>query len=70
MYLIKGEGEEGRRKEEVEKEEIEDEKPTIYSISSNEDEEENINENLQIKNEVDIMNLLLGNNGSKKLFTI
>ena len=54
----------------MEKEEIENEEPIIYSISSNEDEEEDINENLQIKNEVDIMNLLLGINGSKKLFTI
>ena len=55
----------------MEKGETEDEEPTIYSISINEDEEEeDINENFQIKNEVDIMNLLLGNNGSKKLFTI
>ena len=66
---IKGEGEEEGRKEEMEEEqEQEDEEPTIYSISSNENEDEDINENLQIKNEVDIMNLLLGNNESKKLF--
>ena len=66
---INEEGEEEGRKEEMEEEqEQEDEEPTIYSISSNENEDEDINENLQIKNEVDIMNLLLGNNESKKLF--
>lgn len=57
------------RKEQVEKEEIGDEEHTIYSISNNEDEED-IYENLQIKNEENIMNFLLGNNESKKLFTI
>ena len=57
-----------KEEEEGGEEEIEDEEPTIYSISSNENEDQDINENIQIKNEVDIMNLLLSNTESKKLF--
>ena len=49
-------------------EEQEEKEPTIYSISSNNDEGDEINEDLQIKNEVDIMNILLSNNESKNLF--
>ena len=49
-------------------EEQEEKEPTIYSISSINDEGDEINEDLQIKNEVDIMNILLSNNESKNLF--
>ena len=56
-----------QEKEEIE--EVEEEEETIiYSISSNSNEDEDINENLQIKNEVDIMNLLLSNTESRNLF--
>ena len=48
----------------------EEDEPTIYSISNNSNEDEEINENLQIKNEVDIMNILLSNNESKNLFNL
>ena len=57
---IKGVGEE---------EQEEEKEPSIYSISSNNDEGDDINEDLQIKNEVDIMNILLSNNESKNLFS-
>ena len=56
------------RDEEDKESEDEAEEKTIYSISSNHNEDEDINENLEIKNEVDIMNILLSNNESKNVF--
>jgi len=58
--------EEGKENVQIE----EEDEPTIYSISSISNEDEDINENLQIKNEVDIMNILLSNNESKNLFNM
>ena len=61
-------------KEEKEKSEIEEEhepnESSIYSISSNKDEDDDILENMQIKNEVDIMNLLISNNDSKNVYNL
>ena len=60
-----------KKEEEKTNEDIEEEEePTIYSISSCSDEDAKINENLEIKNEVDIMNILLSNNESKNLFNL
>ena len=72
--LSQDEKEYQEEKDEKEKSEIEEEHEqndlSVYSISSNNDEEDDALENIQIKNEVDIMNLLLSNNESKNVFNL
>ena len=60
--------EEKEYQEEKDEEENEKKEISVYSISSINDEDDAILENMQIKNEVDIMNLLISNNDSKNVF--
>ena len=80
--IKKEEGKEDKKEEEKKLEETKEEneiiseieeennpdEPSIYSISSNSNEDDDMLENLQIKNEVDIMNLLISNNESRNVF--
>ena len=65
---IKEKGDRVEQEGEIDAEKEEEREPSIYSISSNENEDDDMNENLQIKNEVDIMNLFISNKDAKDIF--